>query len=347
MNPCIHCAKAIIAVSGILMAQDAVPIVRKPPTATKADYSKAAAVLSARKPAKTKPAVPMISGTIDLPGDRPIILPESAIQAIQLEANWRNNQAAPMIGTDGRIMFVFGHGQPNIPVAPDKICTIEFQPGEVIDDSGIEIGDSASWSIARHQVIRAGQLQSSLTLKPKRSGLDTPMMVFTNQRAYPFRLLSDQTGFIERVAFTYPDDDLKARQEHAQAIAAEVETRKAAEQEKVKRDFELAKQNTDGPIINTDYTVKASRKADYLRPKKLGDDGYHVKIQLSEKARHRDFPALRIMNNGTPDTPNVHVDQANLTYTVDGLFEEAELVSGVGKHKLSVRIINNSQKGSD
>jgi len=340
MNPCIHCAKAIIAVSGILMAQDAVPIVRTP-AAKKEDYAKAAAVLS-RKPKVSKP--PAIVGNIDLPGDRPIILPESAIQAIQMEADWRNNQAAPMIGNDGRIMYVFGHGQPNIPVAPLKTCTIEFQPGEVIDESGIELGDATRWKHGRHQVMRNGQLQSYLTVSPMYAGLDTPMTVFTNQRAYYFRLLSDQTGYVERIAFTYPDEELKAKHELAQAVAAEAEARRDAEQEKTKHEADLAKKDTAGVIVNTDYTVRSNRKAEYMRPVSVYDDGAHVTIKLSERARHRDFPALRIVTNGHADTPNVHVDPDALVLTVDGLFDRAELVSGVGKHKLVVEIINNNQK---
>jgi P-type conjugative transfer protein TrbG len=240
---------------------------------------------------------------------------------------------------------VYGHGQPNIPVAPGKICTIEFEPGETLDESGMELGDTVNWKWSKHQVMRADKLVSYLTLSPKYSGLDTPMTVFTNLRAYYFRLLSDTTGYIERVGFTYPDDDVKRKQEAERAAKAQEEAARIAA-EKAQRDAEeLRAKNTDGPIKNTDYSVQVGKKAAYFRPVLIGDNGAHTKIQLPESCRHRDLPTLTLQNHLGTEAQPFAFDEKTLTYTVNGLFDAAELSVGVGKNKISIRIVNNSLKG--
>jgi type IV secretory pathway VirB9-like protein len=359
MNPCI---RHMLASTALLLVaaspesaqqsaqqpaqQQAVPIIRRPSQKDYADASRLLTAAQQRRSKANKPATPLIMGTINsVPGDRPLILPESAIRAIQMEAEWRNTQAMPMIGGDGRILYVYGHGQPNIPVAPGKICTIEFAVGEALDDSGVEIGDSERWKLARHQVMQNGQVQAFLTISPRFAGLDTPLTVFTASRVYYFRLLSDSTGYIERAGFTYPDEERLRREERGREAEhiRQVELAAAAAEEARKK--ELALLNTNQPLRNFHYAVQVSNKhSEFMRPISVGDNGYHTKIVLSDDARHRDHPALRVLNHYGPDTPNVHYDESTMTYTVDGTFETAELTLGSSHKRSSVTITNLTQK---
>ena len=341
----------IVLPAGFLVfAQEAVHVERTPPSSTKqaaspqqkqAEYAKAAALLKqpvrAKKPPQTQ--IPIIEGeiTATVPGDKPIVLPENAIEAIRLESSWHHD-AKPLLAPDGSIVYLYGQGQPNIPCAVNRVSTIRLAPGEVLNERDAEIGDNTRWTLTRHQILRAGQVQTFVTVKPQYVGLDTTLTLFTNQRAYNLRLLSDVQG-VDQVSFQYP-------KEEADQAAVEAEKQRAIEAEKQRHEEELRRQqleasNTDKPITNTDYTVKVGRHAKHLAPILLGDNGAHTLVQLGPAAQHRPLPALQIVSPTGPGAPNVHFDPSQLLFTVDGLFTQARLIVGQGKHSLVVTIKNN------
>jgi type IV secretion system protein TrbG len=338
---------AITFLTGVsLLAQEAVHLQRNPsPQQAQAqqaqtEYAKAAAVL--KKPARSKKqappvSVPMIAGEIvaPVPGDKPILLPENAIEAIRLQSSWRND-AKPMLDQDGSIVYIYGQGRPNIPCAVGRVSTIQLAPGETLEKGDAEIGDLSRWTLALHQILRQGQVQTYVTVKPQYAGLDTTLTLFASRHAYHLRLLSDMQG-IDQVSFKYP-------KEEAEAAVSEAGKQKAAEQQKheeERKKQQLEASNTDRPITNIIYTVKVGKHAKYLEPVLVGDNGAHTLIQLSTAARHRPSPALQIVSPTGPGVPNVHYDRERLLFTVDGLFTEAQLIVGQGKHRLVVTIKND------
>ena len=76
-----------------------------------------------------------------------------------------------------------------------------------------------------------------LIVKPIEAGLETDLIVPTDRRTYVFRLVSDPTRFVSRLAFQYPDEDrakwaaFQARQDAAKHNAEAVAEQRARERQ--------------------------------------------------------------------------------------------------------------------
>jgi type IV secretory pathway VirB10-like protein len=94
---------------------------------------------------------PLIQGSITegVIGDHLLVLPESAIEAIRLQSAWqRNDDNRPMGGPDGKVIYTYGKGLPNIPVAIFHVTTIELRKGETFDAAvPYIIGDEQLWKV--------------------------------------------------------------------------------------------------------------------------------------------------------------------------------------------------------
>ena len=87
--------------------------------------------------------------------------------------------------------------------------------------------------------------------------------------------------------------------------------------------------------LNFNYSVKGDRKLPWL-PHTVFDDGKHVYLQLPLAARSSDLPALLVeVEGGGMGISNYRV--RNSSYIVDGLFQRAELVVGVGRKRKGSR----------
>lgn len=309
------------------------------PVPTHNDYVKALKDLAPAKPTKTK--APSISGSISKPVEAPVTvdselpLSPTAIDALILSNQWLLAENKPTPGKDGRVLYPFGKGLPTIVTAPLEITAIELQPGEHIQPDGVDIGDPR-FELTPHEFGSGPSAQTYLVVKPKDTGLETTATIGTDRRQYYLRLVSKPYDHLARVAFTYPDDDADRKLRDYQA-KQELEAKQKSDAE------ELKKADTTGPVKSTDYSVSVGKHAEYLRPASVWDDGAHTYVQLSENARHRGLTNLQLNGPTGPDAPNWRFDERSLTFTIDGLFDRCQLLSGVGRHRLHV-LIENRQK---
>ncbi len=262
--------------------------------------------------------------------DKDIVLPQTAVDALTVSHDWLHGENEPLRGQDGRVVYVYGKGLPVIVTAPKEVTEIDLEPGEQLLKDGVDIGDPR-FEVAAHQI--ANPPQTYLVVKATQSGLDTTGIIGTDRRSYYVRLVSKPMDYLARVAFSYPQEEQRAKLAEMQA-QREAETKKKADAEN------LAKADTSGPVRSTDYDVKVGKRAEYLRPASVWDDGARTHIQLSENARHRDLPILQLFGPTGPDTPNWRFDNKTLTFTVDAIFDQCKLLSGVGRHRLMVTITN-------
>lgn len=347
-NPTLKCVRtAAILLPGLALAQSSTQPARTMPTHD--DFVKAAQMVRKTRSSKRQPDV---EATITAPiavGDRQMPLPASALAAIRLESGWKGFEAQPSLSADGKIVYTFGQGMPNIPCALGHLTRIELQPGEKFDgEVPYSIGESGDvWKIDTHTLLIDGVTHAYLVIVPKYSGHDTNISIFTDRRAYDIRLLSSVEGYVSRVGFRYPDWEEReherqlAMDQHAAEVAHKSDEAKESAADKLK-----AADAMEIAIRNTNYEHKwgrhAKRDTPWLDPVSVYDNGSLTVIQLPESARHRDLPVLKIVGpNGAADSPNFHIDNQKLTYVVDGLFSKAELFSGVGKGQRSVELVNH------
>ena len=259
----------------------------------------------------------------------------AAVSAAEVSHQWETGVATPTPGADGRVVYIFGQGMPVMVCAPLRVCAIELQAGEHLQ-SQPQIGDSRRWEVT--PVLSGSGLEETplLIVKPIEPGLETDLIVPTDRRTYVFRLISDPTRFVSRLAFQYPGEDaakwaaFQARQDAAKRDAEAV-AEQAREKDKRAGVVPMAEDALDK--LYFDY--KLDGDAAY-RPQQVFDDGAHTYLIYPNDGRFRELPTLLIQVNGKSELVNFRVDGSR--YIVDRLFDKAILVVGVGKKQTRVTI---------
>jgi type IV secretion system protein VirB9 len=324
------------------------------------DYVAALAALQGKQSAAEKnphvqrnpsAAPPMIMGTITGPvaptiADKSLPLTSQEAESLRI-AHVAQSESAPSAGEHGRVLYTFGEGIPTVITAPQQLSEIDLEPGEQIqlDTKGLpmlDLGDWTHWTVTPRLIGTGERAQAFLIVKPEFSGQETTLTVPTDKRIYYIRLLSEPHDYLPQVAFRYPEEEQKRKlQSFAAAQTAQHEGSKETDQSK-----HLKSLDTMRAAKSTAYDVvlnKAAKKhGQYLRPAKVYDDGVHTFVQLSEAARYRDLPVLRLTSFTGPDAPNWHFSDKDLTYTIDSLADQIELLSGTGRHQLRVTITNKN-----
>jgi type IV secretion system protein TrbG len=324
------------------------------------DYTAALAALQGKQQATEKSQQPqrsssepppMITGTITgsvAPAIAEKSLPLTPQQSESLRiAHLAQSESAPGAGEHGRVLYTFGEGIPTVITAPEQLSEIDLEPGEQIqlDTRGLpmlDLGDWSHWTVTPRLLGSGERAQAFLIVKPQFSGQETTLTVPTDKRIYYIRLLSEPHDYLPQVAFRYPEEDQKRRlQSFAAAQTAQHEGSKETDQSN-----HLKSLDTMRAAKSTAYDVvlnKAAKKhGQYLRPAKVYYDGVHTFVQLSEAARYRDLPVLRLTSFTGPDSPNWHFSDKDLTYTIDSLTDQIELLSGAGRRQLRVTITNKN-----
>jgi type IV secretion system protein TrbG len=300
-------------------------------------------------PAPANPApIPQREKARDLPLQlsREAPLPQNAQQALTLSQAAIDADPKATAGSDGRVILTYGTGTPTIICALLKVTEIDLAPGEAIVKDGVDLGDSTEFLVVKRHAGSGANAYDYLIIKPKVQDIETTMTVGTSRRVYYFRLRSTENRFISRVAFSYPEEEAKARQElalamsHAQEAAASALPSRASAG---KHNLELPP--PPPPVKSWKYSLKKKgRDAEYIVPISVGDDGAHTHIQLPQEARTRGLPVLQIRDATGPIPANSHWD--NTTLIVDALFEDGCLLEGAGRKQQRV-CIHNEQLGKE
>lgn len=259
-------------------------------------------------------------------------LSATASAAVASARPWINGRNAPGRGEDGRVVYVFGKGMPEIVCAPLRICTLELQPGEVVVAEP-QIGDAVRWHVTPSVYGQGAKKTELVVIKPQELGLDTNLVLTTNRRVYYIRLVADQSNYMPRVAFAYPDEERKAWEEHI------------AERER-REESKVATVGTSVDNLNFNYAIQVEKgDGSFITPQRVFDDGQKTYIQLPPGAEVRETPALMLVGpGGTLDMVNYRV-KGN-TYVVDRLFDKAVLVLDVGSKQRRVAITSGAAKPS-
>ena len=293
---------------------------------------------AAKPPAKTKaPAKPEPDITAQIDGSlaitREIRLPPSAEEGLDLSKKNQAETPIPIESSDGRLVYEYGPGVPTVVCSTLQICEIDLEPGEMLTKDALDLGDTVRFKVAT-RVAGAGPAEFNyLVVKPDTAGIDTTMVVGTNRRVYYIRLVASERGHMTRVAFRYPAE------EEAKLQVAEGALRLQREIER-DRGLHLKELDTSGPLRNQNYKIVEvhGRDVEWLKPRKVADDGVHTHISLSAEARHRGLPIIQIQDaRGTvPANDSWEGDEL----IIDALFERACLLNGVGRRQQRVCIQN-------
>jgi P-type conjugative transfer protein TrbG len=330
------------AFAGALMAQPNKPVElkRNPPAATgvpspeQYPFGQLIQTLEGQAPLPAAlPASPIASP--DLPKDfnpaKDVALPQTAQEALAVGQAWMSEKHTPAPGKDGRVLYTYGAGLPTVVCAPLRVCVVELEPGEKLIGEP-HIGDAIRWIIAPAGSGQADSVTPMIVLKPKQAGLDTNLLLTTDRRAYYLRLISKPEEYLARVAFAYPEDEVRKWQVHL----AREEQRRKAERDAVQLSPVESLEN-----LYFDYRIDSVDP--YIRPVRVVDDGRKTFIQMTPDAAHREAPVMVVVGPEGPEMVNYRVKGD--MYIVDRLFERGALILGVGKKAQRAEIIRGTYRG--
>ncbi len=291
-------------------------------------------------------AAPTASSTPRSPAAEPEPSPPKRGRQAAIEdagENYFRSGAAPVVWRPGGVVFPFGESQPIVTCSPLRACDIELEEGEVIRD--VALGDSERWVASPLTSGEAERTVPHVVVKPKDHGLATNLVIGTTRRTYHLALVSPveakvkgQVGYDSYVSFYYPEDLVEAWASKEQLKRRQQERRHDARAEVPEVDAVSVED------LNFDYTVEARKAA--FAPVVVFDDGEHVYIQLPASVRSSDLPALLVETPGGGGglaLSNYRIVDG-YWYIVDGLFEKAELVVGVGKRRKKVTLRKSSRR---
>ena len=224
---------------------------------------------------------------------------------------------------DGDILrFLYGLSPTKVICAPFKVCLIELEAGERIVNDGIHVGDTVRWAIS----VALGGRTPVIVVKPLDQDLETTMSILTDKRTYYLELRSDKREYMPRVAWLYPKQIAITQQQAEVTDQVHQATRTLPA--------------TGEDIAGLDFAYDISDCKCSFRPVRVYNDGQQTIIQFDGIALQGELPALLVIGPGGEGLVNYRL--RNDRYVVDAVFDEAVLITGVGRKRQEVNITRAS-----
>ena len=221
-----------------------------------------------------------------------------------------------------------GHAHPIVACEPLRLCVVQLERGEHINN--IDLGDSAHWLVSTSRIGRPGDGSYQITLKPTLYNIATDMVVTTDKRTYNIGLVSQKGHYTHVLNFYYPEETL------SKAVAQLQVAHHQTSHSPVVSDVTQLNVNQ----INFDYSIKGDTVS--WRPTRAFDDGDKTFIQMPPLSQRMDLPVLYLKKGRQTQLVNYRYKKPY--YIIDGLFETAYLISGVGRHQAKVIISNQHRR---
>jgi P-type conjugative transfer protein TrbG len=201
-----------------------------------------------------------------------------------------------------------------VTVSLNHVTDIALEPGETLTSTP-QAGDTERWSLSIIQSGKNGSIQNHLVLKPLDEGVETNMIVGTDRRTYHLKIKESSTH-MPAVSWTYPEN-----MERALANAVKLEQ---------SEERTVAPEN-----LNFNYDIHGDKPS--WRPVRVFDDGLKTFLQMPEKMRVTESPALFVLDeNKDPILVNYRVKGSY--YIIDRLFDRAEMrVGAEDKVRITVK----------
>jgi type IV secretion system protein TrbG len=238
----------------------------------------------------------------------------------------------PIYKKSDAILYPYGGGpSPIVDCAPLRTTDIQLGAGETVTD--LALGDAERWMATPASSGDPHNPTPHIALKPQAVGLETNLTIYTTRHIYHL-VLRSRGRAMQEVEFYYPDDLLSAM---ADADAAAAKSKAANASDPLAEDTvngAVKSAAVDPAAFNFSYKIDGPNLP--FRPIRAFDDGSHVYIQMGQEMKTSEAPALLIAAGRGTQMVNYRVD--GNYYVVDRLFNQAELVTGVGREQDRVTI---------
>jgi type IV secretion system protein TrbG len=198
--------------------------------------------------------------------------------------------------------------------SPGYVTTIALRPGEKLITAAA--GDTVRWLVDSVQSGSGDSAQTLLLIKPRKAGLQTNLLITTDQRIYSLDMSSSDTGtYHTMIAWNYPFGDVVM-------IRNQVAAQQAVAQATVAAGLDLSRVNFNYLVLRQKHSATPA-----WCPLRAFDDGQKTFIQFPPKVAVTEAPPLFVLGrNGDAQLVNYRVKGD--WYIVDRLFDKAELRLG-------------------
>ncbi|ABX51850.1 MULTISPECIES: P-type conjugative transfer protein TrbG [Shewanella] len=251
--------------------------------------------------------------------------------ALALSDAWIEKSTQPITDGTGRVTYYFGDSLPSVVCSPIKTCVVELEDGEMIAQSGLQLGDSARWKVSMAVSGMGANKRTNLIIKPTDINLETTMTVATDRRVYQIKLISDAVKWMPFVAFTYPEQRQMEWEVYKAAMVHEI------------------KQNTlsDGAYIpELDFNYQVNGKASF-KPLRVYNDGVKTYVEMPSQVEQGSLPIILVVNGSQKELVNYRYQNSfaqddgrkiNGRFIIDQVSKELILTMGVGSDQVSILV---------
>lgn len=176
-----------------------------------------------------------------------------------------------------------------IVTSPKAITDFRLKPGENITGAPVVNDGAAAWQFTMGTSVEDGVTVQHLFIKPSTVGLDTSMIVLTDQRTYYFRIASFEKSYMTALRFNYP-----------------VDTGKGYYVDEDFKDYIVDPYESTDSIYSLDlskvdynYKITQSKGKPAWTPQNVFSDERSTYIQIpATVANTNDWPSVYIIKNG-------------------------------------------------
>ena len=191
---------------------------------------------------------------------------------------------------DGKIYEIF--------TSPNKVTDIRLAPGETISGEAA-IGDSESWQMVTASSSERGRAVTHIYVRPVTTGLETTMIIPTDQRTYYLLLTSTEDVYMVGVRWKYPGISTFGSSSDASIPSVSISVED----------------------MNSNYTIKGDNV--FWKPTMVFDDGIRTYFQFDPRfSTSAGAPALYLLPRKGAGTSNAEI----INYVIRGNFYIADFI---------------------
>ena len=219
-------------------------------------------------------------------------------------------------------VFAWGEGRVyEVRTAPLRVTALALAPGETVTAKAA--GDTVRWQIGEGVSGQGATARTHVLIKPLQAGLETNLILTTNQRVYLLSLKSGAAdAFNAAVTWDYGPG-------HASADVGPV-----PHSPDTPPPMDLSVVTPQGPL-DARYRIEPRGRSPRWTPTAVFNDGVRTFIALPPETGVDEAPALFVQAGGEPQLVNYR--QVAGMLIVDRVFDDAELRLG-DRHPRIVRI---------
>ena len=245
-------------------------------------------------------------------------------KALQIAEEFRRNSnqnAKPIAGKAGEIIYVYGAQSIDVVCAVLQVCDIALQPGEQINT--LHLGDNTRWMLDPAVTGVGEEEVQHIIVKPLDVGLKTNLIVTTNRRTYHINLGSHRTKYMPLVSFAYPDE-----------INNRFSTLRRYSADKTAK----AKVETGESIDNLYFDYDIASNGQSWTPVRVYNNGRQTVIELPKNVSSSEIPTFTVRDSATQEDVLVNYRYIGNKFIVDAVFQQAVLIVGVGSNQQKITI---------